>query len=110
MSCGRTTPEWTPCSTAAIGNVRILPSALNANSQVTTNTIVVTASVEFKDLHEQHACSGRTRRFSVTDVYQVTSATIPNDPEHTVQAGRHRARAPVQAIRPRGGAAVFEAF
>lgn len=65
--------------TGAITNVRVQSANLDVNSQATTNTIIVSASVEFKDVRENKVLWAN-QAFVLTEVYPVSSATVANDP------------------------------
>jgi hypothetical protein len=64
--------------TATITNVSLQPVAFTDTRQVSQYAIVTTASVEFRDLHENKVLWANPA-LRVSDEYQVTTASQPND-------------------------------
>lgn len=62
-----------------VTSVVLMPVQFTADRQVSSYSIIVTANVEFKDLTTGKVLWSNPG-FRVTDEYQVTTGTTPNDP------------------------------
>ncbi len=88
--------------TGTVTSVVLMPVQFTADRQVSSYSIVVTANVEFKDLTTGKVLWSNPG-FRVTDEYQVTTGTTPNDPQCAVYSGCGRADASLACVRPADG-------
>ncbi len=65
--------------TATVTSVQLQPVAFSANHQASSHQIIVTANVEFRDMHENKVLWANAG-FRVTDEYADTTTSTANDP------------------------------
>ncbi len=95
--------------TGKVTNVELQPVAFTTESQVRRYVIVVTASVEFKDLRRNQVLWSNPA-FQVRDEYDVTTGTVPNDPEALFRQDAPALDRLAKSFARTVGTSIFEAF